>query len=110
MAKHRQVSDISCSDAGVSLMKIDAYITLRAVQHCQSQGMAVLPVQDSLIVPATDAERTVEIMMAAFKRRFPPARPCEIRIKNPLLQNWEKLWGACVWTNCCLMLCSGFFE
>jgi hypothetical protein len=63
-------------------MKIDAYITLRAVQHCQSQGMAVLPVHDSLIVPATDAERTVEIMMAAFKRRFPPARPCEIRIKT----------------------------
>ena len=63
MAKHRQVSDISCSDAGVSLMKIDAYITLRAVQHCQSQGMAVLPVHDSLIVPATDAERTVEILL-----------------------------------------------
>ena len=94
MAKHRQVSDISCSDAGVSLMKIDAYITLRAVQHCQSQGMAVLPVHDSLIVPATDAERTVEIMMAAFKRRFPPARPCEIRIKKPTSTKLGKTVGS----------------
>ena len=87
MAKHRQVSDIFCSDAGVSLMKIDADITLRAVQHCQSQGIAVLPVHNSLIVPASDAERTAEIMNAAFEQRFPQSRPCEVRIKNPLPQN-----------------------
>jgi hypothetical protein len=86
-AKHRQVSDIFCSDAGVSLMKIDADITLRAVQHCQAQGIAVLPVHDSLIVPGTDAERTAEIMKAAFEERFPQSRPCEVRIKDPLPQN-----------------------
>jgi hypothetical protein len=87
MAKHRQVSDIFCSDAGVGLMKIDADITLRAVQHCQSQGIAVLPVHDSLIVPAPYAERTAEIMKAAFEQRFPQSRSCEVRIKNPLPQN-----------------------
>jgi hypothetical protein len=87
MAKHRQVSDIFCSDAGVGLMKIDADIILRAVQHCQAQGIAVLPVHDSLIVPATDAERTAEIMKAAFEERFPQSRSCEVRIKNPLPQN-----------------------
>jgi hypothetical protein len=87
MAKHRQVSDIFCSDAGVDLMKIDADITLRAVQHCQAQGIAVLPVHDSLIVPATKAERTAEIMKAAFEELFPQSRPCEVRIKDPLPQN-----------------------
>ncbi len=87
MAKHRQVSDIFCSDAGVSLMKIDADITLRAVQHCQAKGIAVLPVHDSLIVPATDADRAAEIMKAAFTQRFPQSRPCEVRIKNALPQN-----------------------
>jgi hypothetical protein len=87
MAKHRQVSDIFCSDAGVGLMKIDADITLRAVQDCQAQGIAVLPVHDSLIVPATDAERTAEIMKAAFQQRFPQSRSCEVRIKNPLPQD-----------------------
>ena len=87
MAKHRQVSDIFCSEAGVSLMKIDADITLPAVQHCQSQGIAVLPVHDSLIVPAADAERTAGIMKAAFEERFPQSRPCEVRIKNALPQN-----------------------
>ena len=87
MAKHQQVSDIFCSDAGVSLMKIDGDITLRAVQHCQAQGIAVLPVHDSLIVPATNAERAAEIMKAAFEERFPRSRPCEVRIKDPLPQN-----------------------
>ena len=85
--KHRQVADIFCSDAGVSLMKIDADITLRAVQHCQSQGIAVLPVHDLLIVPASNAERAAEIMKAAFEERFPQSRPCDVRIKDPLPQN-----------------------
>jgi hypothetical protein len=87
MAKHRHVSDIFCSDAGVSLMNIDADITLRAVQHCQAQGIPVLPVHDSLIVPAADAERTAEIMKAAFEQRFPQSRPCEVRIKQPVPQH-----------------------
>jgi hypothetical protein len=81
------VSDIFCSDAGVALMKIDAEITLSAIQHCQAQGIAVLPVHDSLIVPAPDAGRTAEIMGAAFEQRFPQSRPCEVRIKDPLPQN-----------------------
>ena len=87
MAKHREVSDIFCSDAGVGLMKIDADITLRAVQDCQSQEIPVLPVHDSLIVPASHAERTAEIMKAAFENRFPQSRPCEVRIKRPLPQD-----------------------
>jgi hypothetical protein len=86
-AKHRQVVDIFCSDAGVGLMKIDADITLQAVRHCQAQGIPVLPVHDSLIVRAADAERTAEIMKAAFERRFPQSRSCEVRIKNPLPQD-----------------------
>jgi hypothetical protein len=47
----------------------------------------VLPVHDSLIVPAADAERTAEIMKAAFEQFFPQSRPCEVRIKKPLPQN-----------------------
>jgi hypothetical protein len=86
-AKHQQVSDIFCSDAGVSLMKIDSDITLRAVQHCQAQGIAVLPVHDSLIVPATDAEHAAEIMKCAFEERFPQSRSCEVRIKKTLPQD-----------------------
>jgi hypothetical protein len=86
-AKHSQVSDIFCSDAGVSLMKIDAEITLSAIQRCQAQGIAVLPVHDSLVVPAADAERTAEIMKATFEQRFPKSGPCEVRIKKPLPQD-----------------------
>jgi hypothetical protein len=41
--KHKAISDIFYSDAGVSLMKIDSDITLCAVQRCQRSGIAVLP-------------------------------------------------------------------
>jgi hypothetical protein len=81
-AKHDQVANIFCSDAGVSLMKIDAEITLLSVKQCQARGIAVLPVHDSLIVPAPYAQEAAEIMQEAFAMRFPQASPCEVRIKQ----------------------------
>jgi hypothetical protein len=76
--KHKPVADLFCSDAGVTLMNIDAEITLRAVQQCQTSGIAVLPVHDSLIVPARYAGTAAEIMERAFATRF-PGRTCIIR-------------------------------
>jgi len=81
MVKHRQVSDIFCSDAGVGLMKIDGDITLHAVKKCQANGIAVLPVHDSLIVPTRHAEQAAEIMKGAFAHRFPKAGGCDVRLK-----------------------------
>jgi hypothetical protein len=81
-AKHKRVADIFCSDAGVGLMRIDSDITLEAVKQCQAQGIAVVPVHDSLIVQAGHADRAAEIMIRAFEARFPEARGCEVRIKR----------------------------
>jgi hypothetical protein len=80
--KHEAISDIFYSDAGVNLMKIDSDITLCAVQRCQRIGIAVLPVHDSLIVPAANAEQAAEIMREAFVLQFPGATSCEVRVKN----------------------------
>jgi hypothetical protein len=80
--KHEAIRDIFYSDAGVSLMKIDSDITLCAVQRCQRSGIAVLPVHDSLIVPAANAAQAAEIMPEAFAARFPLARGCEVRVKK----------------------------
>jgi hypothetical protein len=80
--KHKAISEIFYSDAGVSLMKTDSDITLCAVQGCQRSGIAVLPVHDSLIVPAADAEQAAEIMREAFVLQFPRATSCEVRVKN----------------------------
>ena len=80
--KHEAISDIFYSDAGVSLMKVDSDITLCAVRRCQRSGIAVLPVHNSLIVPAADAEHAAEIMREAFEALFPQARGCEVRIKE----------------------------
>ena len=63
-------------------MKIDAEITLCAVQRCQRRDIPVLPVHDLLIVPAANAEHAAEIMCQAFAGRFPQAAGCEVRIKK----------------------------
>jgi hypothetical protein len=80
--KHKAINEILFSDVGVLLMKIDADITLSAVQRCQRNGIAVLPVHDSLIVPEANAEEAAEIMREAFAARFPQARGCEVRVKK----------------------------
>ena len=69
-----------CSDAGVSITRIDSDITLRAVKDCQSQEIGVLPVHDSLIVPAGYAEQAADAMAKAFAYRIPDSN-CEVRIK-----------------------------
>jgi len=82
IAKHKPVADAFCSDAGVSLMRIDSDITLDAVRSCQAQGISTLPVHDSLVVPARQADHAAEIMVKAFGARFPHMSACEVRIRN----------------------------
>jgi hypothetical protein len=51
------------------------------VKDCQAQGIGVLPVHDSLIVPAGYAEQAADAMAKAFASRFPDSN-CEVRIKS----------------------------
>jgi hypothetical protein len=90
-AKHDRVADVFCSDIGVDLMRIDSDITLEAVRSCQAQSIPVLPVHDSLIVPAPDADKAAEIMVMAFAARFPQTKNCEVRIKKNQFHRLETL-------------------
>jgi hypothetical protein len=81
IAKHKPVADAFCSDAGVSLMRIDSDITLDAVKRCQAQGISVLPVHDSLIAQARHADRVADAMIMTFATRFPRMSTCEVRVK-----------------------------
>ena len=65
-AKHSVISDMFGSDIGVRLMRIDSDLILRAVKRCLTEGIPVLPVHDSLIVPARLGDRAEEIMREAF--------------------------------------------
>jgi hypothetical protein len=80
--KHRAVSDLFFSDAGVRLMRIDSDIALNTVMSCQEKGIPVLPVHDSFITPACHANQTAEIMGASFCTRFPQSGTCRVRIKS----------------------------
>ena len=90
IAKHKAVADVFCSDAGVTLMRIDSDITLRAIGDCQSCGLPVLPVHDSLIAQARHAERVAEIMVKAFASRFPYAGTCPVRTKSKSVPQMEE--------------------
>jgi hypothetical protein len=98
-SKHRRVADAFCSDAGVRLMRIDSDIILAAVKRCQAEGIAILPVHDSLLVQAPHAERAAEIMIGAFLERFPRVNGCKVRIKKiPVSHNGgrsEKVMNRC---------------
>jgi hypothetical protein len=89
-SKHRAVSDLFFSDAGVRLMRIDSDIALNTVMSCQNKGIPVLPVHDSFITPARYADQTAEIMEACFASRFPQSGICQVRIKSPPKSHLEK--------------------
>jgi hypothetical protein len=88
--KHRAVSDLFFSDAGVRLMRIDSDIAMNTVTSCQIKGIPVLPVHDSFIAPARHAGETAEIMEACFVSRFPQCGACRVRIKSTRKSNVEK--------------------
>jgi hypothetical protein len=80
--KHKPIADVFCSDTGIALMRLDSEITLHAVKDCQSRGIGVLPVHDSLIVPARHAGDAADAMVRAFDSHIPKPNKCEIRIKS----------------------------
>ena len=87
--KHKPIDDVFCSDAGVALMRTDSDITLNAVKYCQAQGIAVLPVHDSLIVPARHAGNAADAMVKAFASHIPQSK-CEVRIKSDPIPQMEE--------------------
>ena len=70
-------------------MKIDSDITIDAMLRCVANGIAALPVHDSIAVRAQDAGQTAEIMMAAFATRLPKSSPCKVRIKKQPVPQME---------------------
>jgi hypothetical protein len=87
--KHKPIADVFCSDSGVSLMRRDSEITLRAVEDCHSRGIGVLPVHDSLIVPAHYAGHAAEAMVKAFDSQISQPNKCEVRIKPGPIPHME---------------------
>jgi hypothetical protein len=51
--KHPHLEDTLCSDQGIRLMNVDAQIAQRVLDHFTPQGLPVLCIHDSFIVPYT---------------------------------------------------------
>lgn len=56
------ISEFIGSDQGVRLQRIDGDLAIRVIQACIGDGIPVLPVHDSFVVPRRDESRTEEHM------------------------------------------------
>lgn len=65
-AKNPDIAHMLGTDAGVILQRRDSDIALDVIEACHRDGIRVLPVHDSFIVPAKHADRTREIMDRAW--------------------------------------------
>ncbi|WP_267406926.1 hypothetical protein [Methylobacterium sp. GC_Met_1] len=65
-AKNPDIAHMLGTDAGVILQRRDSDIALDVIEACHRDGIHVLPVHDSFIVPAKHADRTREIMDRAW--------------------------------------------
>jgi hypothetical protein len=49
--RHAPIASMLCSDAGMTLMNLDARVMLSAVDHLIARGIPCIPVHDSIVVP-----------------------------------------------------------
>lgn len=63
--RHKPIESAICADQGIHLMNLDAKITMAATTGLMAKGIHVIPVHDSIIVPAQfDAEARAEMEKA----------------------------------------------
>lgn len=62
---HRSIAGAFHSDAGARLMQIDAAIAEAVMKIMLVQGIVILPIHDSFLVPASQSDRLEEAMLEA---------------------------------------------
>lgn len=69
------ISQFIGSDQGVKLQKIDGDLAIRVVQACMKDGIPVLPVHDSFVVPKRYESRTDEHMARELAETIRQLKP-----------------------------------
>ena len=60
------IKEFIAADKGVEFQKIDSELALQVIKSCQKNGIPILPVHDSFIVPKRFKEQTEEYMADAW--------------------------------------------
>lgn len=64
--KHKPIQHMFASDSGINLMNIDSNITSLIMQHFVDQGIPILMVHDSYLVPSQYEDDLKDVMIKSF--------------------------------------------
>jgi hypothetical protein len=104
--RHAPIASMLCSDAGMKLMNLDSKIMLTAVDRLIGQGIACVPIHDSILVAAQHEGDARDALNFGWCTQNPKPTSCDIeragRDRNSRLgkQNsklrgmWKKTGGA----------------
>jgi hypothetical protein len=81
-ARHAPIEKMLCSDAGMRLMNLDARIMLASVDRLMGQGVACLPVHDSLVIAQQHEGAAREALHFGWCSQNPQITPCYIEKKR----------------------------
>jgi hypothetical protein len=83
--RNPEIADDLHADQGVRLMRVDSEIMMAVMRCCMRDGIAALPVHDSVLTPAHHGDRVASIMEASAARVLKVGRPCLVRLPAPLI-------------------------
>jgi hypothetical protein len=82
-ARHAPITSMLCSDAGMTLMSLDARIMLTAVDRLIGRGIPCIPIHDSILVPAQYEGEAREALNYGWCAQNGLTTLCNIEKKRP---------------------------
>jgi hypothetical protein len=80
--RHRPIEKVLCSDAGLTLMNVDATIMMEVATKLTAVGVPVIPIHDSVCIPAKFAVEAEAAMTEIWEKRVGRLNPCTIARKS----------------------------
>ena len=81
--RHAPIASMLCSDAGMRLMYTDGKIMLAAIDRLIAQGIACIPIHDSILVAAQHEGDAREALNFGWYTQNPETTLCNIEKKRP---------------------------
>lgn len=85
-AKHAPIADMFANDAGIDLMNQDSRITELVLKWFTDEGVPVLPIHDSYIVPLTVEAELIRQMEASFAKVMGKGN---VKLKQEIPNPWD---------------------
>jgi hypothetical protein len=88
--KHKPIADKIASGAGIDLMYIDSQITERLIDHFTNEGVPILTIHDSYVVPFSRDNELIREMKKAFYDVTKVKNP---NLKHTTINSDEYFWA-----------------